>query len=95
MIWLLLHVKQPHEKIIGSLSVIVMSDEGGGMQGVTNQANSSLKSILEQHGISGTPTLLQQLVGPSFTFTVQTSADLNSQSCESSCCWCCEGRPLC
>ena len=33
------------------------------MQGVTNQANSSLKSILEQHGISGTPTLLQQLVG--------------------------------
>ena len=32
------------------------------MQGVTNQANSSLKSILEQHGISGTPTLLQQLV---------------------------------
>ncbi|CAK0784807.1 hypothetical protein CVIRNUC_008011 [Coccomyxa viridis] len=33
-------------------------------QGVTNQANSSLKSILEQHGISGTPTLLQQLTGP-------------------------------
>ena len=32
------------------------------MQGVTNQANSSLKHILEQHGISGTPTLLQQLV---------------------------------
>ena len=40
-----------------------MSDGGRAMQGVTNQANSSLKSILEQHGISGTPTLLQQLVG--------------------------------
>ena len=34
----------------------------GVMQGVTNQANSSLKHILEQHGITGTPTLLQQLV---------------------------------
>ena len=30
---------------------------------MTSQANSSLKSILEQHGITGTPTLLQQLVG--------------------------------
>ena len=36
------------------------SDDG--VQGVTAQANSSLKHILEQHGISGTPTLLQQLV---------------------------------
>lgn len=32
------------------------------VQGVTHQANSSLKQILEQHGITGTPTLLQQLV---------------------------------
>ena len=32
------------------------------VQGVTIQANASLKQILEQHGITGTPTLLQQLV---------------------------------
>ena len=34
----------------------------GHVQGVTTQANASLKQILEQHGITGTPTLLQQLV---------------------------------
>ena len=51
------------------------------MQGVTNQANSSLKSILEQHGISGTPTLLQQLVGGLLhSFSVQISVSFASRS---------------
>ena len=40
----------------------VETKEGKCVQGVTHQANSSLKQILEQHGITGTPTLLQQLV---------------------------------
>lgn len=40
----------------------VETNEGKCVQGVTHQANSSLKQILEQHGITGTPTLLQQLV---------------------------------
>ena len=41
----------------------------GHVQGVTTQANASLKQILEQHGITGTPTLLQQLVSVPFTAT--------------------------
>ena len=69
----------------------MVSDEWGGMQGVTNQANSSLKSILEQHGISGTPTLLQQLVGSTFLFTVQRSANSASQSRYFTCFLCYDG----
>ena len=50
------------------------------MQGVTNQANSSLKSILEQHGISGTPTLLQQLVrGPPILVQLSFSSAYRSR----------------
>ena len=52
------------------------------MQGVTNQANSSLKSILEQHGISGTPTLLQQLVGGLLTcFQCRPASTFAFRSC--------------
>ena len=42
----------------------------GSVQGVTVEAHSSLQQILKQHGITGTPSLLQQLVSHSSSHDV-------------------------